>query len=82
MAFTEAMAHGLPVVATNAGAIPDTVPPGAGILVAPDDVQALAKALRHIIENANEREKLAEGRPYREALSGLRQHPVASSGCQ
>ena len=27
MAYAEAVAHGLPVIGTNAGAIPDTVPP-------------------------------------------------------
>ena len=61
MAFTEAIAYGLPVVATNAGAIPDTVPKGARILVAPDDAEALAKALRCLIDSAQEREKLAAG---------------------
>jgi glycosyltransferase involved in cell wall biosynthesis len=31
MAYTEAIAHGVPVVGTTAGAIPDTVPEGAGV---------------------------------------------------
>jgi glycosyltransferase involved in cell wall biosynthesis len=61
MAYTEAIAHGLPVVGTTAGAIPETVPADAGVLVAPDDVAALAAVLRHLIENPHERERLAAG---------------------
>jgi glycosyltransferase involved in cell wall biosynthesis len=61
MAFAEAIAHGLPVIGTTAGAIPQTVPAGAGILVRPDDVDALASALRQLIENPHERERLAAG---------------------
>jgi glycosyltransferase involved in cell wall biosynthesis len=61
MAYTEAVTHGVPVVGTNAGAIPDTVPPGAGILIPPDDVDALANTLRQLIDDAPERERLAAG---------------------
>jgi glycosyltransferase involved in cell wall biosynthesis len=61
MAYAEAIAHGLPVVGTTAGAIPDTVPPSAGILVEPNDVRALTRTLRMLIENPKERHWLAEG---------------------
>jgi glycosyltransferase involved in cell wall biosynthesis len=61
MAYAEAMAHGLPVIGTTAGAIPDTVPATAGVLIPPDDVPALAAALRRLIENADERAELAAG---------------------
>ena len=59
MAYAEAIAHGLPVIGTTAGAIPDTVPAGAGVLVAPDDAGALALALRRFIENTAERRRMA-----------------------
>ena len=61
MAFADAIAHGLPVIGTTAGAIPDTVPEGAGILVPPDDAPALAQALRRLISDDGERAKLAAG---------------------
>lgn len=61
MAYTEAIAHGLPVVGTRAGAIPDTVPAGAGVLVPPDDVDALGVVLRRLIEGPDERKRLAAG---------------------
>ena len=49
MAYADAIAHGLPVIGTRTGAVPETVPDGAGILVPPDDVAALAAALRSMI---------------------------------
>jgi glycosyltransferase involved in cell wall biosynthesis len=61
MAYAEAIAHGLPVIGTTAGAIPDTVPATAGVLIPPDDVPALAAALRRLIGNAGERAQLAAG---------------------
>jgi len=59
MALTEAISHGLPVISTMAGAIPDTVPAGTGLLVPPDDVAALAEALRRLISDRAERQRLA-----------------------
>jgi glycosyltransferase involved in cell wall biosynthesis len=59
MAYAEAVAHGLPVIGTNAGAIPDTVPPDAGLLVDPGDGFALAQALRRVIGDADLRRRLA-----------------------
>jgi glycosyltransferase involved in cell wall biosynthesis len=59
MAFSEAIAHGLPVIGTTAGAIPETVSAGAGVLVAPDDVSALSAALRQAIENPHDRRRMA-----------------------
>jgi glycosyltransferase involved in cell wall biosynthesis len=59
MAYAEAVAHGLPVIGTSAGAIPDTVPSDAGLLVDPGDSFALAKALRRVIGDADLRRRLA-----------------------
>jgi glycosyltransferase involved in cell wall biosynthesis len=59
MAYAEAVAHGLPIIGTYAGAIPDTVPPGAGILVPPDDAAALGAALRSMISYGWLRERCA-----------------------
>jgi glycosyltransferase involved in cell wall biosynthesis len=69
MAYAEALSHGLPVVGTTAGAIPDTVPPNAGVLVEPNDVKALTRTLRMLIGNPKERQWLAAG--AREAGAAL-----------
>jgi glycosyltransferase involved in cell wall biosynthesis len=61
MAYTEAIAHGVPVIGTTAGAVPQTVPADAGVLVAPDDVEALTATLQRLIAHPHERERLAAG---------------------
>jgi glycosyltransferase involved in cell wall biosynthesis len=59
MAYAEAIAHGLPVVGSKAGAIPDTVPPEAGLLVDSGDVPALAKVLRRAIGDTDLRQRMS-----------------------
>jgi glycosyltransferase involved in cell wall biosynthesis len=49
MALTEAMARGLPLVASTGGAALETVPDGVGIKVPPGDVGALRGALHAMI---------------------------------
>ena len=61
MAFAEAMAHGLPIIATAAGAIPETVPREAGLLVPAGDTPALARALRRVIAQPALAMRLAAG---------------------
>lgn len=59
--FLEAMAAGLPVVATTAAAIPEVVPAGrAGTLVPPGDIEALAAALAELLERPQLRRQYAE----------------------
>jgi glycosyltransferase involved in cell wall biosynthesis len=59
MAYAEAIAHGLPIIGSNAGAIPDTVPPAVGRLVDPGDIPALAQALRRVIGDSGLRWRMA-----------------------
>lgn len=61
MAYAEAIVRGLPVIATTAGAIPDTVPESAGLLVPPDDIDALTHALRIILGDDSFRQKKRMG---------------------
>lgn len=61
MVYAEALAHGLPVIATTAGAIPDTVPATASILVPAGDPAALREALRRVFVDGRLRSRLAAG---------------------
>jgi glycosyltransferase involved in cell wall biosynthesis len=57
-AVTEAMAHGVAVIATAAGALPEIVG-SAGLIVPEEDVVAIAEALQRLHDDPAERERLA-----------------------
>ena len=71
----EAMAHSLPVVATEVGGIPRLVTPEIGILAPPADPAALGRALATIYDSPT----LAKGMSHaaREAAAGLLAEPVS-----
>lgn len=54
MVLSEAAARGLPIVSTTGGAIPATVPAGAGVLVPPGDVDALSRTLARLMDAPDE----------------------------
>jgi glycosyltransferase involved in cell wall biosynthesis len=61
MVLAEAMARGLPLVASTGGAAIETVPASAGLKVPPGDVAALRDALSRMIADRSARDAFAEG---------------------
>lgn len=57
----EAMAMKIPVIATTVGGLPESIEDGkTGILVPPEDVGSLEKAIKYLIENQVVRENMGE----------------------
>ncbi|MBK1705435.1 glycosyltransferase family 4 protein [Halochromatium glycolicum] len=61
MAFAEALARGLPILGSGAGAVHETVPPQAGLLVEPGSSEALTAALRELLHDRERLTGLAAG---------------------
>lgn len=77
MVLTEALARGLPVVGTTAGAIPETVPSDAALLVPPGDDGALAEALGSLLDR--ERPAGAAGRGISARPGAARREALATA---
>lgn len=61
MVPAEAMAAGVPVIATAVGAVPEVVdPPAGGVLVRPDDPDALAGAVLELVNDPAHRTALSQ----------------------
>ena len=59
VALIEAMAYGVPVIATRVGGVPELLEDGAGVLVPPGDADALTEALARVLGSATLRAELA-----------------------
>lgn len=57
-AIIEAMAHGKPIISSAVGGVPDLVTTDVGILVPPDDIQALAAAMTRMSAGIDMRRRM------------------------
>lgn len=76
LAVAEAMARGLPVVATPVGALPEMIEDGQGGRLCPADPDALVRALHEVLDDEDRR--VAMGRFNRERALRLYAYPVVT----
>nr|WP_319385672.1 glycosyltransferase family 4 protein [uncultured Roseibium sp.] len=69
MAYTEALAHGLPVIGSGGGAVADTLPDGAAIYCGTEDIEKLRAALKLLL--SDERTRLDMAGAARRAAEAL-----------
>jgi glycosyltransferase involved in cell wall biosynthesis len=71
MVLTESLAHGIPVVTTNSGNIPDTVPQAMGVFTEPGNLESLVSALKLLFTNSQQYKSLciAASGYYRQATT-------------
>ncbi|MGH9906627.1 MAG: glycosyltransferase family 4 protein, partial [Pyrinomonadaceae bacterium] len=56
----EAMAHGLPIITTNVGGLPDLITPDTGIMIPPGDSLALAEAMECLASDPALRKRMGQ----------------------
>lgn len=67
MPYIEAMRYRVPVIGTKVGGIPETVPPGTGVLVRPDNEDELSEAIRQLGTSSEARARFGDaGRRWSE----------------
>ena len=76
MALAEALARGIPIVAAAGGAVAETVPQDAGLLVPPGDMAGLRGALRRFLAEPGLADRLRQGAMA--ARSGLPTWPATA----
>jgi len=69
VAVSEALACGLPVVATAVGALPERIGEGTGLLCPPEDPAALADAIGRMLERHRDYDRAAIAAGVRDTLS-------------